>query len=78
VRWALAWTLYWLGDLVERWNDNDGRFTEAGFDLYQWLMRASDTVQGASANGPWSTAQGTEAQRAETTSGSVHDGPVTK
>ena len=54
MRAALAWTLYWLGDLVHKWNDNDHRFTDAGYRLYQWLMLASDTVQGSSGKGPWS------------------------
>ena len=53
MRAALAWTLYWLGDLVSRWNDDDRRFTDAGYRLYQWLMLASDTVQGDSDRGPW-------------------------
>lgn len=51
-RWLLSWALYWLGDAVSRWNDNDARFTEVGFHLYQWLMQKSDAVQGDGA-GPW-------------------------
>ena len=47
MRCAAAWALYWLGDLVSRWNG-----TDAGYDLYQWLMRTSDAVQG-SGPGPW-------------------------
>jgi hypothetical protein len=51
-RVALAWTLYWSGDMVSRWNDHDWRFTTAGFRLYQWLMASSDRVQG-DGSGPW-------------------------
>lgn len=53
MRWPVAWLLYWAGDAVSRWNDHDMRFTELGFNLYQWLMRKSDEVQGATAYGPW-------------------------
>jgi hypothetical protein len=63
MRAALAWTLYWMGDMTNRWNDDDRRFTTAGFGLYQWLMRASDTVQGPSAKGPWSAELGSIAKR---------------
>jgi hypothetical protein len=52
LRPALAWALYWAGDLVSRWNDHDARFTEAGFQLYQWLMLNAADVQG-DGPGPW-------------------------
>lgn len=52
LRWAVAWTLYWTGDLVSRWNDHDRRFSEPGFALYQWLMLHSANVQG-NGPGPW-------------------------
>lgn len=55
MRPLLAWALYWAGDLVSRWNDNDRRFTRAGFDLYQFLMRWSDRIQG-DGKGPWEAA----------------------
>lgn len=57
LRFIAAWTLYALGDLVSRWNDGDRRFTSAGFHLYQWLMRLSDTAQGPTDFGPWSAVQ---------------------
>jgi hypothetical protein len=44
--------LYWAGDLVHRWNDDDRRFTDFGFDAYEWLMAQSSRVQGAGP-GPW-------------------------
>lgn len=52
MRWLLSWSLYWLGDVVSRWNDHDARFTETGFRLYQWLMRSAHRVQGGG-RGPW-------------------------
>jgi len=51
-RSALSWLLYWTGDAVSRWNDHDFRFTNVGFDLYQWLMARSIAVQG-DGRGPW-------------------------
>lgn len=54
MRWLLSWILFWLGDLVSRWNDNDRRFTEFGFNLYQRLMLMSHKIQGDS-YGPWNT-----------------------
>jgi len=53
MRSLLAWTFYSLGDLVSRWNDHDKRFTAVGFNLYQWLMRVSDDIQGETDKGPW-------------------------
>lgn len=51
-RAGLSWLLFWLGDLVSRWNDHDVRFTRVGFDIYQWLMAKSVAVQG-DGSGPW-------------------------
>jgi hypothetical protein len=55
IRFALSWLLYWAGDLVSWWNDDDRRFTNVGWNLYQWLMRTSIAVQGHTDNGPWSS-----------------------
>lgn len=52
MRRLIAWGLYWLGHLASRWNDNDRRFTEAGFAFYQWAMLRSVDVQG-DGPGPW-------------------------
>lgn len=51
IRWALSWTLYWLGDLVSypmNW--------PLGYHLYpiyNVLMGWSVDIQGESDNGPW-------------------------
>lgn len=50
MRPLLAWALYWAGDLVSRCSD-----TRAGVDLYQFLMRWSDRIQG-DGKGPWEAA----------------------
>lgn len=52
MRWLLSWAFYWAGDIVSRWNDNDARFTEAGYRLYQWLMLKAHDLQG-DGKGPW-------------------------
>lgn len=52
MRKQAAWAIYWLGDLVHRWNDNDRRFTAAGYRLSQWLLLKSSDVQGDE-QGPW-------------------------
>ncbi len=44
--------LYWLGDAVYTWIDDDYRFTERGYNLYRWLMLKSSDVQG-DGQGPW-------------------------
>lgn len=61
-RWALAWTLYGLGDFAESimfWVDGDSgtKFSERwyGFwySIYNNLMGWSCDVQGLSDFGPW-------------------------
>lgn len=59
MRWLLAWVLYWLGDMIERWNDDDRRFTAFGFNAYQRLMAWSDIVQ-SDGPGPWKPASDTD------------------
>jgi hypothetical protein len=55
MRWALAWTLYLLGDVVCRvmnfWDEYVGVGTF--YPVYNWLMGRSSMVQGDSGNGPW-------------------------
>lgn len=47
LRIGLSWVLYDLGDLT--CTITDGR----AYSLYNWLMHASDRVQGELKSGPW-------------------------
>ena len=59
MRWALAWTLYSLGDLCWRVNDcwlPERLWRQWLHDLYQWSMRTAYDFQG-DGPGPWLPAE---------------------
>jgi hypothetical protein len=55
MRWALAWTLFWCGDAISRFQrlfPDDWRIQTPMYRVYGWFMSTSDAVQ-AGGPGPW-------------------------
>lgn len=63
MRWALAWSLFWMGHAVSRLDRVDSEWLCAiWMPVYQAFMRWSDQVQGTTNKGPWVQPESEEAK----------------
>lgn len=62
-RWAIAWVLYWIGDLVSKMDRIDWEWlANIWYPVYNRCMYWSSNIQGSGHFGPWHK---TPSQRSE-------------